>query len=85
MEKKSDRVYLESTYGKFYKKALESERKGDIQLFINCYNLLMDAIAEYEAFEVNNILNKKAFHDMFLKECDYLRYLKNSIVERNML
>lgn len=86
MTKKSERINLLDIYFKeSLTKAIQSERYGDIQLFINRTVMLVEAVKEYDSFNVQSPIIKIAFTQKFNEDFEELLVLKDSLVERGML
>ena len=81
---KSDRLfYLNVKYRSTLKQCTGHE--DDRLLFINCYNLLVDAIREFESLDIKNPIIKLAFSDRYHKEAQRLDEQFKSLVNRGMI
>jgi hypothetical protein len=84
--KKSDRILILDMYFKeSLAKAIKTDRKGDIQLFINSTVMLFEAVKEYESFNVQSPIIKVAFNQRFNEKFEELLQLRDSLVGRGML
>lgn len=57
----------------------------DRSLFARVYNNLVDAVKEFESFEVKNPIIKVAFSEQYNKEMNELKELRKSLFMRNMI
>jgi hypothetical protein len=83
MEKSNKIFCLQIDFKKVLKQC--EGHNDDRQLFINCYNNLVDATKEFENLTISNPLIHVAFNNQFKKEEEQLHKQVQSLAKRNMI
>lgn len=77
--------YLKVLFEKSYLQAKKSDIQGDVKLFVNCFELLVEAVKEVERFEIKSTMLNVAFNTKFKEETERLEMYEKSLIKRGYI